>query len=91
MKYNNIILKRGLNVNSSVRKWIEKCFKEFIFVPITITIQLLNEKGASSMTWVAHNARPVKWELSSFDAMNNEIVLESLEITFDYLDKFSHT
>jgi len=83
-KYPNLVLKRGLLVNSALRTWIEKAINEFTFSPVLVTVALLNNNGDAQMSWVIHNARPVKWEVSSFDSTNNSVVIESLELAYDY-------
>lgn len=85
VNYTNLQLKRGLVPNSGVQKWIEAAVNEFKFTPITVSIQLLNEKDQPIMTWVADNAWPVKWEISRFNSQSNEVVLETLEIAYNSL------
>ena len=83
-KYQNLILKRGLIPSSEVRNWIVAGVRDFKFTPIILTIQLLNEKGSPLMTWEVNNAWPVKWEVSQFNSESKEIVIESLELAYDY-------
>ncbi|MFK8104762.1 MAG: phage tail protein [Saprospiraceae bacterium] len=85
-KYNNLILKRGLLVDSNLRKWVDKAITSFEFTPILISIELLNAAATPAMTWNVHNAWPVKWEVSQLDAMSNEVAIETLEIAFDYFE-----
>ena len=82
-KYTNLILKRGLVTDSSLRTWVEKALNEFTFTPVTVTIALLNEDGKPLMSWIVKNAWPVKWDVSNFDSQNNTLVIESLELAFD--------
>ncbi|MEL6863531.1 MAG: phage tail protein [Bacteroidota bacterium] len=85
-KYQNLVLKRGLVRDSSLRTWMEKGIKEFSFTPIIVTVALLNEEGQPLMSWVAHNVWPVKWEVSGFDALENALVLESIELAYSYFE-----
>ena len=85
-RYNNLVLKRGLLLDSKLRKWIEKALNSFEFTPILITIDLLNQEGKPSMSWNVFNAWPVKWELSQLDSMANNASIETLEIAFDYFE-----
>lgn len=82
-KYSNLVLKRGLVKDSGLRKWIEKGINEFTFTPAIVTIELMDEKGKPLMSWVCTNAWPVKWEVSNFNSMDNELVIESIELAFD--------
>ena len=84
----NLVLKRGLAVGAKLRVWIESAVKAFQFVPgVQATINLVDEKASSLMTWNFYNVRPIKWELSAFDAKDPEnIVIEALELAYDYFD-----
>ncbi len=82
-KYSNLVLKRGLLKDSALRKWIEKGINEFEFTPITVLVQLLNDKGDPTMAWKCTNVWPVKWDISNFNSMNNELVVESIELAYD--------
>lgn len=83
-KYSNLVLKRGLITDSKFRAWMEKGINEFEFTPITIVIRLLNQKGVALMSWTFYKVWPIKWEVSSFNSMNNELVVETMELGFSY-------
>ncbi|MEO1513379.1 MAG: phage tail protein [Bacteroidota bacterium] len=85
-KYPDLVLKRGLVTDSSLRTWMEKAINEFTFTPIVLTVQLLNEQGSPTMSWTVHNARPLKWEISRFDSQSNELALESITLAYDYFE-----
>lgn len=83
-KYSNLVLKRGLLPDANLHIWIKKCLEDFVFNPIDVTVELLNEEQEPLMSWVAVNALPVSWEIGHFDAMRNEYVMETLELSYDY-------
>ncbi|MEM8906603.1 MAG: phage tail protein [Bacteroidota bacterium] len=85
-KYSNLVLKRGLLTDSNLRQWIEKGINEFSFTPILVTVDLLNAEANPLMSWVLHNAWPVKWEVSSFDSMSNSLTVETFELAYDYFE-----
>lgn len=85
-KYNNLVLKRGLLANSNLRKWIEKGINEFTFEPLLVNVALLDQEGNPKMSWVIHNARPVKWEVSGIDSTSNAVAIESLELAYDFFE-----
>ncbi|MEM1358754.1 MAG: phage tail protein [Bacteroidota bacterium] len=93
-KYDNLVLKRGLLIRSSgLVKWCEKMLNGNLsqqIVPKTIKVSLLDAntdgKGAL-MTWVFVSAYPVKWEISSFDATKDELVVDSITFTYSYFDR----
>jgi len=84
-KFSNLILKRGYATNSSLRKWVHKAILDFEITPVTITILLLNSESKPIMTWIAHNAWPVKWKLDPFKSMESNIAIESFELIYERL------
>ncbi|PHN02218.1 phage tail protein [Flavilitoribacter nigricans] len=91
-KYPNLILKRGLILDSELRQWIEKGINEFSFTPLMVSVHLLDQfsqEGQNSktlMSWTFHNVWPVKWEIAQFDSLSNEVAVESIELAYDYFE-----
>lgn len=88
-KYPELLLKRGLLLNSSVFKWLQKCLDEYEIEPKNMDIKLLNEEHQPLLTWHVVNAYPTKWAVSDLNASNNAVVIESLQFFYQYftLDK----
>ena len=94
VKYSNLILKRGLVAkNSAVAKWCMDPVGGISLGPVSLTetittknivVKLLNEQGTPLKSWSFVNAWPVKWSISDFNSMNNEIAIESLEFAYSY-------
>ena len=85
-KYTDLTLKRGMLTNSDVIKWVLDALKNRIIKPTDITVSLLNEFHLPLMSWKLHNAWPRKWTVSDFNASENGIVVETLEISYSYFD-----
>ena len=83
-KYADLVLKRGLLKSSSVTEWIEECIQQLTITPKNIDIMLLDEEHTPLMTWHLVNAYPVKWSVSDFSARNNAIVVETLQLYYQY-------
>lgn len=84
-KFNNIVLKRGVSTgDNDFFKWLNT-IKLNDVERRTVTIKLLNEKHAPVMTWVAHNAFPVKVEGPGLKANGNEVAIESIELAHEGL------
>lgn len=84
-KYPELVLKRGLLLpNSAILDWIQKCLEDYDIKPKTIFIKLLNEKHQPLLTWNVVNAYPTKWSVSDFNASNNAVVIESLQLFYQY-------
>lgn len=83
-KYPNLILKRGLLVNSGLLNWCRDAIDNFKIEPTDVIIKLLNEKSEPLMSWNVVHAWPVKWAISDFNAEENRLVIETLELTYSY-------
>jgi phage tail-like protein len=86
-KYPELVLKRGLLVNSEILTWIRSCledYEDYQIKPKTIFIKLLNEEHQPLLTWNIVNAYPTKWSVSDFNASNNAVVIESLQFFYQY-------
>lgn len=81
----NLVLKRGLPVQSKLSEWARRAFENFDFKPLLVTIILLNEKNKPLLMWQAHQAWPLEWSLSGFNASNNEVVIETLKLAYAHL------
>ncbi len=82
--YSNLVLKRGLAVKSDLIKWCREAIEDLNIKPVNVIVKLLNEKHEPLMTWNVVHAYPVKWEVSGFDAEESKIVIESIELVYNY-------
>jgi phage tail-like protein len=82
--YSNLVLKRGLLVDSKLVKWCRDAIENFNIVPVDIVVKLLNEEHEPLVTWNVVNAWPVKWEVSGFDAEESKLVIETIELVYNY-------
>ena len=81
-KYGNLVLKRGLLMDSKVREWIEDAVMNFVFKPTEVFVFLLNEKHVPLSSWTFTRAWPIKWQISSLKSTGNEVVIETLELAY---------
>jgi phage tail-like protein len=80
--YSDITLKRGLATDSKLIKWFTDTFDTMQVQPVTIDIMLLNEEGEPLVSWNLVHAWPKKWSISDFDAEQNAIAIETLELHY---------
>lgn len=84
-KYPELVLKRGLVLpDSEIQKWTENCINDYIIEPRVILISLLGEKHLPLMTWQVVGAYPTKWAISDLNASHNAVVIESLQLYYQY-------
>ncbi len=83
-KFSDLSLKRGMLNDSSVIDWVLRALRDRDFQPAQIIISLLNPDHQPLKTWNVYNAWPRKWSVSDFNAQENSIVVESLELSYSY-------
>jgi len=83
-QYDKLVLKRGLFTGSYITKWCKDAIEDFKFEPHNVLITLLNNLHTPLATWHVFNAYPVKVSISEFNAEQNTLVIESLELAYQY-------
>jgi phage tail-like protein len=83
-QYSNLVLKRGLMPDSKVLAWIQAAVLDLEIVPITVVVTLLNDKHEPLQTYHCVGAYPVKWSLSNFNAQESSLVIETMELYYQY-------
>lgn len=83
-RYPDLVLKRGLLADSTVRTWCRNAIHNLEIEPTTVWVTLLNDKHEPLQTYTFVNAWPKKWSLSDFNAESGEIVVETLELGYQY-------
>lgn len=83
-KYSDLILKRGLLVHSEVTDWILRSINDLDIQPKNVDVTLLNDKQEPLVTWHLVNAYPVKWVIGDFNASENAVVVETLQLYYQY-------
>lgn len=83
-KYPDLVLKRGMLVNSEVVGWIRQCIEDQNIEPKNVDVKLLNEAHEPLVTWHVVKAYPTKWSVSDLNASNNAVVVETLQLAYQY-------
>lgn len=81
-KYGNLTLKRGMLLDSKVVDWIKEAVENFEFSPTEIDVSLLDQEHNTLAAWSFTGAYPVKWSITDLKAMENSIVVETLELAY---------
>ena len=82
--YSNIVLKRGMLIGSSMLNWYRDSVQNFNFKTYDLNILLLNEEQEPLQAWNVVSAYPVKWEVSGLNAMDAQLMIDSVELRFQY-------
>jgi phage tail-like protein len=88
-QYSDLVLKRGMFIGSGIVLWCQNAFENFVFEPTNITIALLNDLHVPIQAWYIVNAIPKKWSISSFNAQENSIVVESITLSYQFFKVIS--
>ncbi len=83
-RYPNLVLKRGLLIDSGVIEWCRNALENFDITPTDLIVKLLNEEHEPILNWNIVNAYPVKWDVGDFNAEENKLVIETLELSYNY-------
>ena len=89
--YQNLQLKRGLiPKKSNLTTWCQSILSNGLTKPISptnIDLMLMNSPDNPVVTWTFYNAYPVKWSISDFNSMENQISIETLEFAYNYFTR----
>jgi phage tail-like protein len=81
MKHPNLVLKRGVTAVKDLQQWAQESFMGPERKEITLT--MYNEQLEKIRIWSFKNAYPVKWTGPSFNAGQNAVATETIEIAHD--------
>lgn len=91
IKHGNLVLKRGIAPTSSkLVAWVKETLEGDFTKPIStnqVLVNLLDEFGKPLYSWSFDNVFPVKWEISPFDSMKNEVAIETIELSYTYMTR----
>jgi phage tail-like protein len=87
-KFGPLVLKRGLlgPKESKLTQQLQQVFANDVFKPFdVVTIHLLDETHQSLLYWSVNNAWPVSWKITELNAMQGEVLVETLELNYNQL------
>ena len=84
IKYQNLVLKRGIVPKSSkLIKWCKSVTEGTCpIVTRALEVSLLNARGMPIRSWTFDNAYPVKWQVGDFNSTKNEVAIETIELCY---------
>ncbi len=93
IRYPNLVLKRGLLKGTALLKWFKSAISTYFtvavydFKPADIMITLLDESGEPVAIWNVVQAYPLKWSVSDFRSTDNSVVVETIEMAYQYFER----
>lgn len=82
--YENLVLKRGLLLDSGLISWFKNAIENFRFNPTTVQVVLLNENHEPLQSWTFVSAWPTKWNVDGMDAEKGGLMVETIELSYQY-------
>ena len=86
-KYSPLTLKRGVLTpsDSGLTTWLQKAFQDKVITPLSrIDVELLNENHDILMQWELSHVWPVSWKVGELNAERGEVLVETLELNYNY-------
>ncbi len=82
IKYDNLVLERGMIMGSPLFAEFNTTFSLFKFSPSNVLVTLLSEEHLPLAGWLFMKAYPVKWSLSNLDAGASSLMIENMELAY---------
>ena len=64
-------------------KALEKQIASLQPKPADVLVSLLNDEAIPVSSWLFKKAKPISWSLSDFNATSNEVVVETIELSYE--------
>lgn len=90
-KYANLMLKRGVVTgDSAFGAWVSHALSGELVRQgghKTVVVKLLNDKRQPLMAWTVFDAYPLRWEHSGLNAMGNDVLIETVELSYRFFQR----
>jgi phage tail-like protein len=91
VNFEPLLLQRGLiTMTSALQEWCKTCLLSGDFSTITtkdVVVTLLNPSDHTPVSaWVFHEAYPIEYEISGFNAKEGQIMVEKIKLVYRYFD-----
>ncbi len=80
-RFGHLTLRRGLTTSDEWYQWWNETRQSKGSLVRTVKIVLIDEHGADANRWVFDNSLPFLYHVSSLNAVSEEILTETLELT----------
>ncbi len=85
-KYTDLVLKRGVLVDSGVIRWCRKAIEQFEVEPTVVLVHLLNESHEPLVEWRLFHAWPKKWSVAEMNASQSSVLVETIELNYNFFN-----
>ncbi|MEM8901563.1 MAG: phage tail protein [Bacteroidota bacterium] len=84
----DLVLSRGVLLESKILNWVFTLIKDakMVVTPLDLELTLKNDQGDPLMQFKFFRTWPRKWSISDFNAMESNLVIETLELAYEYFE-----
>ncbi|MEB3319126.1 MAG: phage tail protein [Cyanobacteriota bacterium] len=80
--YSDLELRRGLVIGSPLAQQIQATFNDFKFIRSDVLLTIFSENALPTQAFLFAEAYPIAWEINSLSAKTEEILIESMKLTY---------
>ena len=88
-KYSDLVLKRGYmsaDDQSCLAEWLANAYDNNFVQPTNLDVILLNQEHEPLITWKVIHAWPKSWKLGELNAEKGEVLIETIELSYNYFN-----
>ena len=90
VKFPNLVLKRALfPLSTPLIIWAQDAINNLDINTCNVLVTLLNDVHMPVKIWNFTNAYPVKLQISDFKASDNTVVIETIELAYDFFHELT--
>lgn len=92
ISYDPVVLKKGIvkAENKALLDWCQKAFQSNKKQPIKgLSIDVLDEQHKVLLRWHLHHVWPIRWSVGKLNAERGEVLIETLELKYNYFETVS--
>jgi len=83
--YGDLELQRGLVIGSPLAKQVQSTFNDFKFIRSDVLLTIFAEDAEPTTAFLFAEAYPIAWQINSLNANSEEILIESLKLTYTHV------
>jgi phage tail-like protein len=91
IKHNPLVLKRGIGpAGSPLVRWCRATLEGGLgrqIQTVSLSVYLLDAEQLPLRAWLFADAYPTHWEFGAFDAMKNELAIETIKLSYTYSNR----
>lgn len=84
----DLVLTRGILLESKILTWVFTLISDarMVVTPLDLELTLINDTGEPLILFKFFKTWPRKWSISDFNAMESSLVIETLELAYEYFE-----